>query len=359
MQTLPADTRRLPPPPTTNWADTLAPAGEMYLTDPGTGMGIDTGMGYDPYNGCGVEYCPQPCDPSTWGISLDLLFLRPGNSEVTYAIEQTGCSASSVPTGQVGVVSPDIGGGFRLGLDYSRPSCGTVGIAYTWFESRGSSSISAAPGMALESLVTYPVGPVCSDNAVAASADQVLRFQFLDLDSRRTLYSDCDRQVYMLGGFRIARLDQSFAASQNIGVTTGLTSVNTSAIFDGFGLRLGIGSERRSSCTGLVLYAKGAGSLLGGKAKSSYLQSSQFGGSVPIGISREDFRMVPVLEAELGFGWVSRSQRWRLLGGYQASAWFNTLTTTEYIQGVRTGIYDSLGDTLTFDGLVVRIEYRR
>ena len=68
--------------------------------------------------------------------------------------------------------------------------------------------------------------------------------------------------------------------------------------------------------------------------------------------------MVAILDAELGLGWESTCGRVRVTGGYAVSGWFNTLTTGSYIEGVQAGSYNDLGETLTFDGLVTRLELR-
>jgi hypothetical protein len=40
------------------------------------------------------------------------------------------------------------------------------------------------------------------------------------------------------------------------------------------------------------------------------------------------------------------------------NAWFNTLTTQEFVQAVQGNDLVDLGQTMTFDGLNARIEYR-
>ena len=71
-----------------------------------------------------------------------------------------------------------------------------------------------------------------------------------------------------------------------------------------------------------------------------------------------DYRVLTILESELGMGWETSCGRLRVTGGYAVSGWLNTMTTGSYIDGVCAGSYTDLSETLTFDGLVSRVELR-
>jgi len=44
--------------------------------------------------------------------------------------------------------------------------------------------------------------------------------------------------------------------------------------------------------------------------------------------------------------------------GYMFAGWFNALTTGSYIPGVQNRQFNNLNETVTFDGLVTRFEFR-
>jgi hypothetical protein len=70
-----------------------------------------------------------------------------------------------------------------------------------------------------------------------------------------------------------------------------------------------------------------------------------------------------ILDMELGIGWQSPCGRVRVTSGYMISSWFNSVTTDQWIRSVSrnnfVGQRDGMSyDTLMFDGLTVRAEYR-
>lgn len=303
--------------------------------------------------------CP-PAPSRRFGIFAAGLFLRPGGANVVYAIEQTGCDpVLSSPTGQVGATSPDRQGGFRVGGSMFLRSGAELVATYTWLSNDTQSGIAAQGGTVLTSQVTHPSLASCGTNSLSAVASQDIDQRLIDLDYRAPFCFDCCTEIRYLAGIRYARFDQRFSAQQLTGVATGLATVGTDINFDGLGFRLGLEGERRSQYTGLFIYARGVANFLSGEFKARYSHVNQFGGTVPVALNSEDYRIISVLEAELGVGWQSRQGRWRLTAGYQANAWLNTLTTSDYIRGVRAGAIDNLSDTLTFDGLVAQVEWRR
>jgi hypothetical protein len=65
----------------------------------------------------------------------------------------------------------------------------------------------------------------------------------------------------------------------------------------------------------------------------------------------------------LGVGWQSRCGHFRFTGGYNVSYWFNSVTTDQWIKSVQendfVGQPDGMSyDTVSFDGVTVRGEYR-
>jgi hypothetical protein len=97
--------------------------------------------------------------------------------------------------------------------------------------------------------------------------------------------------------------------------------------------------------------------VLFGQFRSDLTQQDTTNSIVQATSSWNDRRVVPILEYEIGLRWTSSNLRWRLSAGYYTAFWFNTITTPQYVQAVQTSNFVHLGDTITFDGLVTRLEY--
>ena len=48
----------------------------------------------------------------------------------------------------------------------------------------------------------------------------------------------------------------------------------------------------------------------------------------------------------------------RITGGYLFSGWYNVVRSSDFIRGVQNNNFAGLSDTLSFDGLVTRLEFR-
>src|SRR5206468_9127882 len=59
--------------------------------------------------------CPDPLWCHRSGVFADMLYLRPGNIDYVYAVEQTGPLPTDSPTGPLGRVGFDAAMGYRLG----------------------------------------------------------------------------------------------------------------------------------------------------------------------------------------------------------------------------------------------------
>ena len=303
--------------------------------------------------------CCSPLWQHRSGVWTELLFLRPGNVDVVYAVEQTSFDpVLASPTGPVGRANIDNGTGFRIGANWALDDCASLGATYTWFESSTEDEITATPGNVLNLMVAHPSSLTSGATSLRSSAEYDVDFQLLDLDYRSLLWGTCDAAVNYAVGLRYAHLSQDFVAAQEIFAGAGLTTVDTQIGFDGAGIRFGLDGVKRRPGTGLLLYAKGDVNFVGGEFQATYRQMNQFGGGAVIGNNLDDYRLITIADAELGLGWESAGGRLRVTGGYAVSGWFNALTTGSYIDGVRTGAYNDLGETLTFDGLVTRLELR-
>jgi hypothetical protein len=292
------------------------------------------------------------------GVFADVLYIRPGNIDYIYAVEQTGPLPTDSPTGPTGRVGFDGDIGFRIGFSVPMSECSSIMASYTWFETDTSSTINATPGNVLVFQAGDPSIPNVGGTSIQSSADYYLRFQQVDIDYRGLLYGTCDSAVNYFAGVRYANLNQAFRAQQDIGVPIGLTTVNTEIDFDGFGIGFGLDGVRRSEYSGLLVYGKASSSFVAGEFKADFVQTSQFGPNSIIANSLVDFRVMTILQTELGVGWQSQCGRVRATAGYQIAGWFNALTTGTYILGVQNREFSEMFEAISFDGFVTRLEYR-
>jgi hypothetical protein len=175
-----------------------------------------------------------------------------------------------------------------------------------------------------------------------------------DVEYRRMIV-DPAYQIGYVAGARYAQLEQDFSARfENV---TTIETVDSNVDFHGGGVRVGMEADWRSHQTGFLVFSNGYASLVAGEFKSSFTQTDNFLGTV-VFTSREDARIVPILDLEVGVGWQSSAGHIRLTAGYLVSAWLNAVTNSEWIEAVQTSQYDDLSDTLFFDGLVTRAEIR-
>lgn len=140
----------------------------------------------------------------------------------------------------------------------------------------------------------------------------------------------------------------------------GSTAVDTHVNFDGVGPRIGL--DGYLCCKhGLYLYGRGSANFIAGHFGADYSQFNTFAGDQGE-VDYKNDRIVPILELELGVGWTSHSGRVRVMGGYYLAGWFDTVTTGDFIYSVRGNDFttngNNLRDTVTFDGLMARVEFR-
>jgi hypothetical protein len=286
------------------------------------------------------ECCPDPLWVHRSGVFADLLIIRPGNIDYVYAVEQTGTLPTDSPTGATGRVGFDTAPGYRLGFNHAISDCTSLQASYTWFETGTNDTIAASPNTVLVFQPGVPSIPNVGAASNQATARYDIRFQQLDLDYRGLLYGTCDSAVNYFAGVRYANLEQRFSAEENVGVPVGFTNVNTDIDFDGFGIGFGLDGMRRSAYSGLLIYGRGSASFVGGEFKADYRQTTQFGPNSLVGNSLVDYRMLTILQSEVGLGWQSPCGTFRTLVGYQVAGWFNSLTTGTYIAGVQTRQFD-------------------
>lgn len=283
----------------------------------------------------------------------EFLYLRPRDAEVAFAMPVDSL-ITGTQIGPTAIVDPGYTPGFRAGLEWSLTKTSRLGASYTYFRSETSEAASQSPPNALRPLVIHPDTINAGSNVLNATAQYNIDFDFLDGEYHALLYNTEQAYVaYVIGG-RFARLQEDFAAIYS---TPGTASVLTNVDFDGGGIRLGLDFERKAAQSGWLVYGRTAASFVVGEFNARFEQTDPTG--VPILLNTwKAGRVVPILDLELGFGWVSRTGRWQFSGGYLIDAWFNAIDTADYIQAVQQSQFNNLDGTLTFDGLVARIEFR-
>ena len=311
---------------------------------------------------CGVDCdcevcCTDPCCDPTLTVFGEYLALRPGNERIAYAVPINSLILPGpVQAGPDAVVDCGFNSGFRAGFSYALHSYASLGVTYTYFDGNASDQLTVvAPNVVIRSQVNHPGTVAVPTNFLQATANYGVDFQLADLEYRRILTSGELHELHYVIGARYGHLEQGFASVFTNATT--IETVNTNILFDGGGIRLGLEGERRAANCGWLIYGRGDASFLGGEYRARYLQADNFRGLVVNSGWNED-RVVSILDLELGFGWTSARGGLRLTTGYMFSGWFNTISTDEFIQAVQTNNSVSVGDTLTFDGLVGRAEFK-
>lgn len=314
----------------------------------------------DPALGLPESCCEHSCcDKKMHAMAFgDFLYLTARGADVSFVQPRDGVVPTAVPRGPVGVADPDYSAGFRVGGGYALDDRSAIVATYTWFDSSTTSEVRTQTPFVQHALVTFPSTVNAAAGSNAATAIYGIDFRTVDVDYKRIFSGGCNYQINWLVGARYAHLDQDFNSSFSI---LGNTNVNTSIDFDGGGFRGGLEGEYVSSSTGLLMYGRATGSLVVGHWNADYTQNNRFAG-LQAATSFTDDRVVPILDTELGVGWVGPKGHLRFTVGYMVAAWFNTILTPDFIKGVQASNFTTNGynmdNTITFDGFVSRLEVR-
>lgn len=314
------------------------------------------------YDNCGscctTSPCRTCCDPY-WahytGIYGEWLYLRVRNDGVANSLPQNGIGPGAVPFGTVATNSPTYQPeGFRVGVSYAMNRYSSLWAGYTYWQGISNGSTFTNPPLVVHSLVTLPQTGTAASDGVAALSRLNVRFQFADVEYRRLIAGGANWYVNYAVGARYANLQQLFSQAQVNGPTQ--TGVTSRIGMDAAGSRVGLIASRKCATSGFFFYGNAFADILVGNFRSNYQQVNNFQQTQVLS-SWKDFRPVPILEYELGAGWQSKSGRFRVSGGYYFACWFNTVSTSNYIQAVQTNNYVNIGNAITFDGLVLRGQY--
>jgi hypothetical protein len=331
-----------------------------------TSGGCTSGCGSD-CGGCGqCEVCLSGCAYRPWwahraSIFAEYLYLHPSGIDMAHAIQQNGTGgAGTTPEGRVGVVDQDYNSAYRAGFAVPLSPCSSIQAAYANYHAHGTDSL-AAPnvlGGTVASLVLHPGSVNAGSTSSLVDATNDIDFQVVDVDYRHILGTGCKYFVNYAVGVRYAKLDQGFSQIGEFAPPTGTILTETDIDFEGAGLRAGLDAEQRLGATRFGVYGKSFINVILGRFRSNYSQFDLTTDSVQALSNWKDERAVPILEYEVGLSWTSYSGRWRFSAGYYTAFWFNAITTPQYVQAVQNADFVNLGDTVTFDGLVSRLEFR-
>lgn len=299
------------------------------------------------------------CDPF-WAHRTSFfgewLYLRARNDGVANALPQNGIGPGAVPAGRVTSNSPTYQPeGFRIGVNYALNRCSSIYAAYTYFHSESNGSTFANPPLVVHSLVTLPQTGTAASDGVAALSHYDIRFQFADVGYRRLIAGGTNWYLNYAVGARYANLYQQFSQAQINGPTQ--TGVSTNVGMDAAGGRVGLLAARKVPNRGFYIYGSAFADILVGNFRANYMQVNNLAGVQGVALW-QTYRPVPILEYELGAGWISPNGKWSFSGGYYFAAWFNVISPSTYINAVRTSNYGPLNaaNNITFDGLVVRAQ---
>ena len=313
--------------------------------------------------GCGGEQCLGCADPycvERWQAFGELLYLQPRNVDVTIGIPvATPVIAPGQPAlGPALVVDSEYHPGFRVGFARALDECATVGVTYSHLDTHQTINPTVDPtAQTIFPLVIHPAQLIPGSTYDTAFGSQDVDFRIVDADFRH-VFRACDRYALSYSvGARYVHLRQDFAASFFAPAVADDQTVFTGIRFDGGGVRLGLEGERHAANTCLMVYGKAAASFVAGDFRAAYLQAQP--DQLPsVDTSWKAGRVISMLDLELGGGWASPDGNFRVTAGYMLSGWFNVVKTSEWIQAVQTGNYTGLGDTISFDGFVARMELR-
>lgn len=288
-----------------------------------------------------------------WSLYADFLYMTVRGENVPFAQIRDDVGPLAVPRGPVGYVDPHHTPGFRLGAARQLNDQNELHARFSWWQTGADSHFEVPAGdpFVIHALTTFPTTINAAADSLTADAHLDIQHYIVDVDLKRMLCDSDSSILNLVLGVRYAHLDQDFQATYSL---LGTTDVTSRIDFDGFGPRLGLDGSFGQR---VFVYGRSDVSLLFGHFGANYLQENVFSG-VQAQTQVGDDRVVPVWETELGVGWRSRSGRLELTAGYTAAFWFNTMTTSSWIEGVQQSAFSSSGDSqresLTFDGFFLR-----
>jgi hypothetical protein len=314
-------------------------------------------------NCCPPVASQTTCRVPRFAIWADWLYLQVTDADVAHAQQQNGLGiggTSVVPFGEIGTVEMEYDHGTRIGGSFGCDDCSRVLFNWTYFETESSDSLDPPTAVgggqgAVGSFVHHP-SAIVTGSVGPVDAFYEIDFQLADVMYNRVLISGSRYCIGLLLGAQYGHLEQRFAQfGEFSGAQGGVIDTATSIEFDGGGLKAGLDCESRVG-SNFSVYGRLTGAAMSGRFRSRYSMVNTTGDILLAQSNWSDDRIVPQLEYEIGLTCKLYRECLRLSAGYMFSHWFNTVTTPEFIEAVRADNYVDVGDTLSFDGLVARVE---
>lgn len=307
--------------------------------------------------------CPTPWWAHRTSLIGEYFLLAPSNSDYAYAIQRSSDQADAYTTGQSASVGVLASSGYRFGFSWANTHNTSLVATYTHWEGNDEDQIEAAPNNVLISR-SLQANPNIAGNGTTSIASTLsgasmsMGFTFADIVYRHHLFNTDSTYFNWSAGFRYARMKNRFHEYQLASPAQGLSSLDSTLRFEGAGLLMGIDAQRRSSRSGMLCFTRGLASFLGGQWNGSLTETNTNASSGVIESPYEDYRVTPVLEAELGVGWQSKSGRFRATVGYMTSCWFNALNSRTFSAAMRRDDYAGANEAIPFIGMTARVETR-
>src|SRR5262249_30417767 len=162
---------------------------------------------------------------------------------------------------------------------------------------------------------------------------QRLRYALYDLELARNFLMDTSLGLRVLGGVRLASIDQDFDAQYD-GLAADRAAVLRHADFRGAGLMIG-GESHWALGYGFRLFGRARGGLLFGDGTTRLRETNANGAALIANVSDRYTQTVPVLE--MGLGVACRFRRLFASAGYDATNWFDLADAPVFGDGAGTG----------------------
>jgi hypothetical protein len=300
-------------------------------------------------------------------VFAEYLYLRPFGVDVSHGFQFNGTNPQgglgNVPMGDVGVVTPEFGSGFRTGFEYALCCDAGIRATYTEYSTHSSNSLVQPPSTGevqntVVSLVLNPNTTTAAQTFTELDAAYGIQYRFGDIDYS-VMIDRCDCHAVNFDiGVRYAHSQQNF---EQVGLFSGARGVEdtTSFIrFDGVGLRSGFDGQWRLGNSRITAYGNAFLNVLFGEFGSRYQQFNVTTTTVEAASNWSDDRCVPILDYEVGLKWTSCNGHWVIGTGYYTAFWFNTVTTPDFIHATQTNDFTHVDRTMAVTGLTTHVEFR-
>jgi len=242
-----------------------------------------------------------PCDMKKWSVGGQALYMQMTTANSVADSTLTG-SNGSFDRGN----NPSWDYGFQLEGAYQFSNGKDLNL--NWYHLRGSDSNNLASPVNLGTVVS-PSDPVNTSNPTTtanvivntASTSQSSAWDMVNIEHGRQINIDEDFHARVHFGGEFSRVMQNIAVSTKGTTTSSLTPFstisNTSAVYNGFGPRLGIDLVYATPYH-IGFYGKGAVGVLAGTAKTSYTPTNASNQSSTLYYNTN--RVVTSTDAKLG-----------------------------------------------------------